>query len=1088
MPSLNGSDADGRRYWRSLDEVADTPEFRDFMYQEFPSGAEALLDGPDRRGFLKVMGASMALAGVGLTGCRRWPREVIAPYANRPEGRIPGVAEQYASIVENAGVATGVLVTCFDGRPTKLEGNPGHPGSLGALTSWQQATVLDLYDPDRTRQVHERPAGAAKAAAKTWADFEAWWTTHAESLGDGAGLRFLSESNGSPSVQRMQRAIRKRFPKATWVTWDAIGNPAEREGLDTALGGPYRPVVDLSKADVVVSFDCDFLGSHPDTLAMSRGWASRRNPDEGPMNRVYIAEPTLTVTGASADDRLAMRASDVAALARNVAAALLGQGSGGDAVIEAIVNDLKASKGRSVVMAGPSQPAAVHAACALVNELLGNVGKTVTYARVPQPEMTTASLDALVSDMMAGSIDTVVVIGGNPVWDAPAELDLATALSKVPNSIHFCDQDDETSAACRWHLLRAHGLEAWGDGRGWDGTASIRQPVIRPLWNGRSEPELLAILAGEETTSGFEIVRRTFEELTGSPITPAGTEPPFSGDWRRALHDGVIVGAAKTTESPRVNKAAVLTALQSNQPDPASGLEVQFAVGTLLGGRMGNNGWMQELPDPITKLTWDNAVLVSEATASQIGVASGQKVRVTLGNRSVTGPVLVQPGQADGVVTLTLGYGRDWPGRVASGSGFNAYPVRTADGLWTAGGASVTATGGDEDLITTQDHYAIDTVGGKGTQARLPLLFREASAESYAAHPNFARDRTHVISSLSLFEETQFEGADYRWGMATDLSKCTGCSACVTACQAENNIPIVGKDQVRMGREMHWLRIDRYYRFKKIGGMWDTSQPASVAMQPMTCQHCENAPCEQVCPVAATVHTTDGLNSMVYNRCVGTRYCSNNCPYKVRRFNFFDYFRRDPLRETGMLQVQPDYYIKRQSGGNPLRRMQFNPNVTVRMRGVMEKCTWCTQRIEAAKIETRNTWVKLPEAEKAKAKRVVVPDGMITPACAQTCPTGAITFGDLMDETSRVAKMHRDHRSYDLLGELNIKPRNMYMARITNPSSGERFPDDFGAHGGHHNDGDHGHVHDEGQGHGHDHGHDHGEAHDADAKHEVHDG
>ncbi|MDP7070662.1 MAG: TAT-variant-translocated molybdopterin oxidoreductase [Phycisphaerales bacterium] len=1085
MPSLNGSDADGRRYWRSLDEVADTPEFREFMFNEFPSGAEAILDGPDRRGFLKVMGASMALAGAGLTGCRRWPREVIAPYANRPEGRTPGVAEQYASIVEHAGVATGVLVTCFDGRPTKLEGNPGHPGSLGALTSWQQATVLDLYDPDRSRQVHERPAGAAKAAARDWAAFEVWWKSHAETLGDGSGLRFLAESNGSPSVQRMQRAIRARFPKATWVTWDAMGNPAERAGLETALGGPYRPVYDLSEADVVVSFDCDFLGTHPNALAMSRGWASRRNPDEGPMNRVYMAEPSLTVTGASADDRLAMSASEIASLAAEVASAVLGLGGGG-AESEAIVRDLKASEGRSVVMAGPSQPAAVHAACALINELLGNVGTTVTYTRIPEPALRTATLDTLVADMSGGSVDTLVVIGGNPVWDAPAELDLATALSKVPNTIHFGDQQDETAAACRWHLLRAHGLEAWGDGRGWDGTVSIRQPVIRPLWNGRSEPELLALLAGEETTAGFDIVRRTFEALTGDPITAAGAEPPFSAAWRQSLHDGVISGAAKSVESPRVDRGGVASALQAHRSDAGGGLELQFAVGTLLGGRMGNNGWMQELPDPITKLTWDNAVLMSEATARQIGVTSGRNVRVSLGDRTVTGPALVQPGQCDGVLTLTLGYGRDWPGRVASGSGFNAYPVRASGGLWSASDATATAADGEAQLITTQDHYAIDSVGGQGTQARLPLLFREASAESYAAHPNFARDRSHVISSLSLFEETQFEGAKYRWGMATDLSKCTGCSACVTACQAENNIPIVGKDQVRMGREMHWLRIDRYYRFQKSEGQWDTSQPASVAMQPMTCQHCENAPCEQVCPVAATVHTTDGLNAMVYNRCVGTRYCSNNCPYKVRRFNFFDYFRRDPLRETGLLQVQPDYYIKRQSGGAPLRRMQFNPSVTVRMRGVMEKCTWCTQRIEAAKIETRNAWVKLPEAEKAKAKRVVVPDGMITPACAQTCPTGAITFGDLMDETSRVSKMHRDHRSYDLLGELNIKPRNMYMARITNPSSGERFPGDFVAHGGHHGDGDHGHEHDDSHDHDHDHGH--GDTHDADAKHEVHDG
>jgi len=1080
MPPVNEGGSDGRRYWRSLDEVADTPEFRDFLYREFPGGAEAMLDGPDRRGFLKVMGASMALAGAGLTGCRRWPREVIAPYANRPEGRIPGAAETYASMVEQAGVTTGVLVTCYDGRPTKLEGNPAHPGSLGALTAWQQATVLDLYDPDRTRQVHERPGGAAEAASKTWSDFETWWTTHADTIGDGAGLRFLAESSGSPSVARMQRALRTRFPQATWTTWDATGNPAERAGLEAALGGPYRPVCDVAKAEVIVSFDCDFLGSHPDAVAMSRGWASRRNPDEGPMNRVLLAEPGLSVTGGVADDRWAMPASEIAAMAMAVAEAVRTGGNAGSDAANTMASNLLAHRGSSLVMAGPSQPPIVHAACAAINETLGNIGSTVRYARVSEPEMPTASLESLTAAMNGGEVNTLVIIGGNPVWDTPADLGFGTAMAKVPNTVHFGDHDDETSAACRWHLISAHGLEAWGDGRAWDGTVSVRQPMIQPLWGGRSEIELLAVLAGEELTSGFDIVRRTFEDLTGKPITPAGQEPPFDAQWRRTLHDGVLAGGGNAMETPRVDQGGVN---RMTLPAAGGGLEVNFSTGTLLGGRMGNNGWMQELPDPITKLTWDNAILISQATADSQGVSSGDVVRLSVGAHQVSGPVLVQPGQCDGAVTVVLGYGRDWPGRVASGAGFNAYPIRTAGGLWAASGASMSATGEQTQLITTQDHYAIDSVGGEGTQARLPVLFREASAASYAEHPNFARDRSHIISSLSLFEETQFEGADYRWGMATDLSKCTGCSACVTACQAENNIPIVGKDQVRMGREMHWLRIDRYYRFKKVGGAWDTSQPASIAMQPMTCQHCENAPCEQVCPVAATVHTTDGLNSMVYNRCVGTRYCSNNCPYKVRRFNFFDYFRRDPLRETGLLQVQPDYYIKRQSGGDPLRRMQFNPNVTVRMRGVMEKCTWCTQRIEAAKIETRNAWVKLPEAEKARAKRVVVPDGTITPACAQTCPTGAIVFGDLMDDTSRVAKMHRDHRSYGLLAELNVKPRNLYMARITNPSGGERFPEDFVAHGGHHDGDEHGHGHD----HDHEHEHDHG-SHADDAKHEVHDG
>lgn len=1055
----------GPAYWRSLEEVADTPEFREFMYREFPSGAEALLDGHDRRGFLKIMGASMALAGAGLTGCRRWPEEVIAPYANRPEGIVPGVAQQYASVVEHAGVATGVLVTSYDGRPTKLEGNPEHSGSGGALTAWQQATILDLYDPDRTRRVLERPGTATANAKSDWSKFESWWNAHAGTLGQGAGLRFIAESSGSPSVQRMQRAIIARFPKASWTTWDATGNAHERAGLEMALGGPYRPVHDLSKAKYIVSLDCDFLGAHPEELSASRGWAAGRNPDTGFMNRVFIAESGLSVTGASADDRRAMRPSEIAALAKKLAEGVVQGTAAGSPWADEVIASLRTYKGHCVVMAGAAQPAAVHAACAMINEHLGNVGTTVRYARVPEPAMTTSSVEALVADMSAGKVDTLVIIGGNPVWDVPADLNFAGAMAKVANTVRFGDHDDESSTACRWHLIRAHALEAWGDATGWDGVRSIRQPLIQPLWGGRSEIELLAMMAGESTTAGFDIVRRTFEELTAQPMTPDDQNPPFSGSWRRALHDGVIAGAAVPMEQPRVDLQKVTAAVAKISKPTAGGIEVIFSSGPLLGGRMSNNGWMQELPDPITKLTWDNAITLNESTAAELGVESGDVVTVVIDGRTVQGPVLVQPGQCVGTASITLGYGRDWPGRVASGAGFNAYPIRTSSALWVAPGATIAATGERETLVTTQDHYAIDSIGGEGTQHRMPLIFREASLETFKEKPNFARDRSHVISSLSLFEETQFEGAQYRWGMATDLGKCTGCSACVIACQAENNIPIVGKDQVRMGREMHWLRIDRYYRFRKNGSKWDTSQPASVAIQPMTCQHCENAPCEQVCPVAATVHTSDGLNSMVYNRCVGTRYCSNNCPYKVRRFNFFDYFRRDPLRETGMLQVQPDYYIKQQSGGDPLRRMQFNPEVTVRMRGVMEKCTWCTQRIEAAKIEARNKWVKLPAAEKAKSKRVVIPDGTIVPACAQTCPTDAIVFGDLMDHDSKVAKMHRNHLSYSLLGELNVKPRNLYMARITNPASGERFPEDFQSHHG-----GHGHGHDD---HGHDdHGHD----------------
>jgi Fe-S-cluster-containing dehydrogenase component len=683
-----------------------------------------------------------------------------------------------------------------------------------------------------------------------------------------------------------------------------------------------------------------------------------------------------------------------------------------------------------------------------MNEQLGNTGTTVRYVRVPQPELDTADLAAFVADK---NVDTVVLIGCNPVYDAPADMNFAAKLKSLPNSVHLSSHDDETSRACRWHLTRAHALESWGDGTAWDGTISVQQPMILPLFGGRTPAELIALMAGESNTAGFDIVRRTFEDLTGKPMTPADKEPAYDPAWRRTLHAGVLEGSTPTAETPPVQRSVASVGAST------SGLELNFTPSYALGnGQFANNGWLQELPDPLTKLTWENAFLMHQDDADAAGVSDGDEVTVKVGSASVNGPVIVQPGQTKGTISVALGWGRAFPGRVCTDAGFDAYAIRKTNGMWSTGDVSVTATGNSIPLARTQMHFAIDSVGGEGTQERLPMLFREGSLDTFNSDPSFAKHMSHSMGNLSLWQSQQFDGADNAWGMTVDLNKCIGCGDCIMACQAENNIPIVGKDQVIMGREMHWLRIDRYYRFKSDGhGGYDVTNPGTVAMQPMMCQHCENAPCEQVCPVAATVHTADGLNAMVYNRCVGTRYCSNNCPYKVRRFNFFDYFRRDPLRETGMLQVQPDYYVRRQSGGEPLRRMQFNPDVTVRMRGVMEKCTWCTQRIESAKIQSRNAWVKLPEAEKAAARRVFVPDGTITPACAQTCPTQAIVFGDLMDTESEVSTLQKDNRAYALLSELHIKPRNLYLARLSNPIDGERYPEDHAGHGGH---GDHAHT------------------------------
>ncbi len=1056
MPSMKHEDS-GRSYWRSLDELADTPEFKTFMHREFPAGASELMQ-EDRRSFLKIMGASMALAGVGLAGCRRWPEQMVLPYAERPEGSAPGVADAYATIMELGGVATGTLATSYNGRPTKIEGNPDHPGSLGATTRYGQACILDLYDPDRSRE--PRIATKERRTKATWDEWNAFSAEHFDALrsSGGAGFWILSEATRSPSIEAQQAELRSQFPKATWVTWEPLDNTNEAEGLTEAFGTRVRPVHDLSKAELIISFESDLLNIHPDVLNLSRDWAAGRRPDHGSMNRMLVVESSLSVTGSKADDRWAMPSSRIPVLVARVAAIVLGDASiaepfknSGVKTPDAatIATQLKAAAGRSAILAGPSQPAFVHRLVAMMNDALGNAGTTVSYIRENAESIRTASIRDLATGMNAGGVETLLILGGNPAYDAPADLQFAEGLSKVKVSVHLAEQDNETSQQCTWHLNRSHPLECWGDARGWDGTYSVQQPLILPLFDGRSPLELLAQVNASSSPAGFDLVRKSFNKVNGS----ADMAESFDPAWRRTLHSGVLAGSVSATESLKTRGGGLASgakAVADTIGGNDAGLELNFVAGSsVYDGRFANNGWLQELPDPITRLTWDNAVLIGPSTAKDLGVGTGDMVKVAAGGASVEAAVLVQTGTAPGTATLTLGYGRRFAGRICTGSGFDFYPLRRSDAMWFQKGASITPIGGSYELGTVQDHFAIDSVGGKGTAARLPVLFREASIETYNHDPDFVRAGDHGAHGLSLWQAQQFDGAQYRWGMSIDLNTCSGCSACVVACQAENNIPIVGKDQVLRGREMHWLRIDRYYRFQETSpGQYDTDQPLSVANQPLTCQHCENAPCEQVCPVAATVHSSDGLNMMVYNRCVGTRYCSNNCPYKVRRFNYFDYFRRDPMRETGLLQVQPDYYVKLQSGGDPLRRMQFNPEVTVRMRGVMEKCTFCTQRIEAAKIKTKNEWVKKPEAEKAAAKRIVIPDGTITPACAQACPNDVIVFGDLMDPDSRVSKLHANSRSYELLGELHVKPRNRYLARLTNSIHGERFPQDHsGGHG-----------------------------------------
>ncbi len=995
----------GRQYWRSLDELADTPEFQALVEKEFPGLAEELLSPQTRRSFLKVMGASLGVAG--LAACR-WPKETILPFAHRPEDRVPGVPQQYATAMELGGAGIGLLVTSFDGRPVKIEGNPLHPINRGTADVLAQASVLELYDPDRSRQVVRREAG--QSFASSWDEFAAFAGPHFATLKSrgGAGLAVLSESTSSPTLARLRKRFAEVFPEAGWVEYEPLSRDSEREGTRLLFGAPYRPQLRLDRARVILALDDDPLLDHPAALKHAREFAVGRRAEDGTMNRLYTAEGVLSITGAMADHRLALPSRAIEGLAWRLAGrlaelgvamspsartdgrAVAGAGTpGGEAFLETVARDLAAHRGRGVVIAGARQRPAVHRLAHLLNVALGNVGETVTYTADPDPSRPPhmEAIRGLVAAMRAGRVGTLIILGGNPAFDAPADLGFGEAVEKVPVTIRLSLFEDETSRLARWQLPRAHYLEAWADVRAWDGTLSVVQPLIDPLYGGRSPIEVVAAVLGEQVTGGHEIVRATLQDQTG-PLD-------FEARWRRTLHDGLLAGSAFPIANPQ---ARPLEAGDAGGAPPAAveapgpqRLEAVFCPDRkVYDGRFANNAWLQELPDQLTKVTWDNAATLSPATARALGVKHGDVVRIANAGRSAEIVVYVLPGQADNTVVLPLGYGRTAAGRVGNGVGFNAYGIRTSEAPHIAGGVTVERTGRTYSLACTQDHQAIDRVGYEARGTRIAEFVREGTLAEYRKEPEFARKRFEEPAVLPLWQAPKFTG-EHQWAMSIDLSACIGCNACTVACQAENNILVVGKEQVIRGREMHWIRVDRYFS--------GPSESPSLAFQPVACQHCENAPCEEVCPVAATVHSDEGLNEQVYNRCVGTRYCSNNCPYKVRRFNFFNYFKDVPEVE----------------------RMVFNPEVTVRGRGVMEKCSFCIQRIEAVKIAAKND-------------NRPIRDGEIVPACAQTCPTQAIVFGDLKDPQSRVSTLHAHNRAYSMLDELFTKPRTRYLAKLRNPS------------------------------------------------------
>ena len=1008
-----GSNA-GRRYWRSLDEVRNTPEFEAFLHREFPEQADEPV-GFDRRKWLQVMGASLALAGV--TGCR-WEQEQLLPMATgRSAGRLPGIPQLFATAWELDGVGRSLLVSCVDGRPVKVEGNPDDPNGRGASSAFDQSLILNLYDPDRRGSVMRGVGGRAKPSTLDDA-----LAALDGALGSGAAkTAVLCEATGSPTLRRLRDRV--TAAGATWCEYSPLAHESVREGSRRAFGEPVRQVVDLGAADVILCLDADPLGDDPAAAAHTRAWAARRRPEDGAMNRLYAIESQFSVTGAAADHRLPLKSSAIPAYLAKLEAALDGGEPGDDPFLAALANDLGGDK-KCVVLCGPRQPAAVQARAHALNDRLGNHGVTfLGEADAPGENADrVVGIKALCERMRAGEFEAVLILGGNPVYDAPADCGLAAGLAKAKTTCRVGMYRDETSLACGWHVPAAHPLEQWGDVRLLDGTYAIQQPLIQPLFGGVTAAEFLARLLGEPAATGYELTRATFDELVGG-----GTKA-----WKTAVHRGFAEGTAAEPVGATLSGDAGPTG--DTVPD---GFELVLTPSSSThDGRFANNGWLQEAPDFLTKLVWDNAALISPVDAATLGIEQGDAVTLKTPAGAVAAGAYVLAGQAEGSIGLALGYGRKAAGIVGGNVGIkegafmdfdeddtvpvgvDAYPLRTTANPFVIPGVTVTKGGGDFELVTTQNHHAIDENGMEQMAAAVPLLVREATEAQYDENPDFADRMVHHPPLESLWESREYEGRS--WGMAIDLTKCVGCNACTIACQAENNVPVVGKDQVKRGREMHWLRMDRYFTPNVPGGAEETlgddddsgaygltdprawANPA-VASQPLMCVHCENAPCEQVCPVAATAHTEEGLNAMVYNRCIGTRYCSNNCPYKVRRFNFLNYNKRY------------------EGASKALTGMVLNPEVSVRVRGVMEKCTYCVQRIQHATIPVDND----PSRE--------LEDGAIQTACGQACPTNAIVFGDLNDPSSRVRELHESARAYKLLSEYNTKPRTAYLARIRNP-------------------------------------------------------
>lgn len=1063
-------------YWRSLNQLENTPEFEQFMKREFPVAASEFPDGISRRRWLQLMSASLALGG--FAGCR-YQKEEFAALVGRSDQRIAGVPLMFATSFEWANRPVHLLVGNVDGRPIKLEGNPQYPlhaavdpsgfhdgkeaaFAMAGTDSYTQGCILQLYDPDRCSDVLSRDAAGKKPKTSDWNDFERTSRERLEKIkaNAGAGLVVFVPPTRSPSLRRMLTEVKSLFPQVTFARHSMVSDRHFAKGVKLATGRYAEPLWHLEKADVICSLDSDIFAHEPAGTVYARQYSSRREPDseKGPMNRLYVIESQYSMTGASADARLTIPSSQIGSFAleleKRIDSMLASGATTGSAdekswdeldqagrierMLDVLAGDLVANKGKSAVLIGRHQVAEVQAVGLRINQKLGNVGVTVEFLDIQddQEMLGAISLKELADKLASGSVQDLWILGGNPVYGAPAELDLAKKIAAIEHSVYLAEYVDETAEHCRLVVPASHPLESWGDVLGCDGTYAVCQPQILPLLNGKSPLEVIALLVQAASRDAEAYVRSTAGMHVGNPLNDQ--------QWRKLLHDGFLENSNAKSVAVNADQFSgefPTVALGNIDKKDGNNLEVVILPSeATYDGRFANNGWLQELPQSVSKLVWDNAALVSPALEAKLRLKQGEMATIRVNGRSVDLPVFIVPGICPSTIVTYMGYGRKAAGNVGTNVGHDVTPLLAVDGETVLTNVEVAPTSRPYKLATTQDHFAIDELGQNTTSQRAGMLVREGTYEQYKNDNTFAK---HLGPHLPERMESLWTPPDiaqqYAWAMTIDLNKCIGCNSCVIACQAENNVPIVGKEQVSRGREMHWLRLDRY--FKGDPAQKSEVVDPKVVFQPVACVHCEMAPCEQVCPVAATVHTEEGINAMAYNRCIGTRYCANNCPYKVRRFNYYNY-----NQQYGYFYGWVD---KREEANRKLQQLVLNPDVTVRGRGVMEKCTYCIQRVQNGKIV-------------AKSENREVRDGEIKTACQAACPTQAIIFGDKNDRGSRVAIKQNDPRNYAMLEELNVRPRTLYLTRLRNIPVRLMTQYEKDHMTGHHDDHGHGHgSHDE---------------------------